>query len=300
MSDDSTIIMGPNQWGKAEVRVVHVQRTGTHHDIQDLNISSRLHGDLDSAHVSGDNVNMTPTDTQKNTIYAFAKDGIGSPEEFLLRLGKHFVAKPAIAGGRWDAELYTWKRILVDGVGHDHSFVRAGTETRTTALTMTDKGATTIISGLKDLVVLKSSGSQFTGFPVDKYTTLPEATDRILATSVTARWRYNTTKLDFNATFETVRDTLLEVFATHYSMSLQNSLYAMGKRVLEKIPEIDEIRFSMPNKHHFTVDLSPFGLENENEVFFAADRPYGIIEGSVIRDGVSAAPEAWAELAGFC
>ena len=300
MSENSKIVMGPNQWGKAEVRVVHVKRDGARHEIRDLNISSRLRGDLDSAHIVGDNVNMTPTDTQKNTIYAFAKDGIGSPEEFLMRLSKHFVAKAPITGGRWDAEQYTWNRIAVDGVGHEHSFVRAGTETRISTVTIDDGGPTSVISGLKDLVVLKSSGSQFTGFPVDDYTTLQEATDRILATSVTCRWRYNTTSLDFNATFEGVRDTLLEVFATHHSLSLQNSMYEMGKRVLEKFSEIDEIRFSMPNKHHFVVDLAPFGLTNDNEVFFAADRPYGLIEGSVLREGVSAAPEAWAELAGFC
>lgn len=300
MSDTSRIIMGPNQWGKAEVRLVHVTRGTVRHEIRDLNITSRLHGDLDSAHIAGDNSNMTTTDTQKNTIYAFAKDGINSPEEFLIRLGKHFVVLGPIDGGRWDAEQYSWSRIDVDGAGHDHSFVRGGTETRTTAVTISDDGETSVIAGLKDLVVLKSTGSQFTGYPVDQYTTLKETTERILATSVTARWRYNTTELDFNATFDSVRTTLLEVFAAHYSYSLQNSLFEMGKKVLEQHSEIDEIKFSMPNKHHFLVDLAPFGLENDNEVFFAADRPYGIIEGTVLREGAPSASAAWDGIAGFC
>ncbi|MEO6825740.1 MAG: factor-independent urate hydroxylase [Microbacteriaceae bacterium] len=300
MADNSKIVMGPNQWGKAEVRLVHINHNTARHEIEDVKITSRLHGDLDAAHMAGDNAHMTPTDTQKNTIFAFAKDGIGSIEEFLIRLGKHFVALGPIAGGRWDAEQYSWSRITVDGAGHEHSFVRSGTETRTTAVTISDEGETFVVSGLRDLVVLKSGGSQFTGFPVDQYTTLQEATDRILATSVTARWRYTTNELDFNATFEDVRDTLLEVFATHYSYSLQNSLYEMGKRVLEKHPEIAEIKFSMPNKHHFVVDFEPFGLENDNEVFFAADRPYGIIEGTVLREGASTAPAAWEGIAGFC
>jgi urate oxidase len=299
MSETSKIIMGHNQWGKAEVRLVRITRDTARHEIHDLNITSRLHGDLDAAHVNGDNSNMTPTDTQKNTIFALAKDGIGSPEEFLLRLGRHFVSKEPIHGGRWEAEQYSWSRIEVDGAGHDHSFVRSGTETRTAAVTISDDGETFVIAGLKNLVILKSSGSQFTGFPVDNYTTLAEATERILATSVTAGWRYNTAELDFDSVFDGVRATLLEVFAAHYSYSLQNSLFEMGKKVLELRPEIDEIRFSMPNKHHFLVDLAPFGLDNENEVFFAADRPYGIIEGAVKREDAPAASVAWEGIANF-
>ena len=299
MSDNSNIIMGRNQWGKAEVRLVRIDRATARHEIHDLNVTSRLHGDLDGAHVEGNNSNMTPTDTQKNTIFAFARDGITSPEEFLLRLGRHFVAKEPISGGRWEADQYSWSRIEVDGAGHDHSFVRAGTETRTAAVTISDEGETFVNAGLKDLVILKSGGSQFTGYPVDKYTTLAEATERILATSVTAGWRYNVTELDFNATFAAVRATMLEVFATHYSYSLQNSLFEMGKKVLELHPEIDEIRYSMPNKHHFLVDLAPFGLDNPNEVFFAADRPYGIIEGAVKREGAPEASVAWEGIANF-
>ena len=300
MPDNSKIIMGPNQYGKAEVRLVHVTRDTARHEVQDLNITSRLHGDFASAHVTGDNANMVPTDTQKNTIYAFANDGVGAPEEFLMRLGRHFVGDfEPIVGGRWEAEQYSWARIEVDGAEHDHSFLRSGSETRTAAVTFHD-GEISILAGLKDLVILKSTGSQFTDFYKDEYTTLKETTERILATSVTTRWRYNTTELDFDAVFADVRATMLAVFATHYSYSLQNSLFEMGKKVLEKHPEIDEIKFAMPNRHHFLADLSPFGLENKDEVFWAADRPYGIIEGTVLREDAVAVPAASEGIAGFC
>jgi urate oxidase len=149
-------------------------------------------------------------------------------------------------------------------------------------------------------VVLKSTGSEFAGFPRDDYTTLPYTDDRILATSVTSRWRYLSTDIDYNATYASVRATMLAAFAGTYSYALQQTLYAMGTTVLEAHPEIAEIAFSMPNKHHFLVDLSPFGLDNPNQVFYAADRPYGLIEATVLREGAPSADKAWAGIAGFC
>lgn len=296
----TNIILGKNQYGKAEVRVVRVTRDTARHEIEDLNVTSQLIGDFASAHIDGDNSNVVATDTQKNTVYAFAKDGIGSPEAFLLRLGTHFTSEfDWVTGGRWEAQQYSWERIVADGRGHDHSFVRGGTETRTAVVSI-DGDRTAVIAGLEDLVVLKSTESGFVGYPKDKYTTLPETTDRILATSVTARWLYNRADIDFNAVFADVRSILLEAFSANYSHALQNTLHDMAAAVLDAHPEIDEIRFSTPNKHHFVVDLSPFGLENPNEVFYAADRPYGLIEASFLRDGADADDPAWAGIAGFC
>ena len=296
----SNIVLGKNQYGKAEVRVVRVTRDTARHEIEDLNVTSQLTGDFTAAHVEGDNANVVATDTQKNTVFAFAKDGIGSPEEFLLRLGAHFTSEfDWVTGGRWEAEQYSWERIVADGRGHDHSFVRGGTETRTAVVTI-DGDTTAVIAGLQDLVVLKSTESGFVGYPKDKYTTLPETTDRILATSVTARWLYNRTDIDFTAVFADVRRLLLEAFTANYSHALQNTLHDMAQAVLDAHPEIDEIRFSTPNKHHFVVDLSPFGLENPNEVFYAADRPYGLIEASFLREGADAENPAWNGIAGFC
>lgn len=294
------IILGKNQYGKAEVRVVRVTRDTARHEIEDLNVTSQLRGDFASAHFDGNNENVVATDTQKNTVYTFAKDGVGSPEEFLLRLGRHFTGEfDWVTGGRWEADQYTWERIPVAGEGHDHSFVRGGTETRT-ALVEIDGDETTVIAGLKDLKVLKSTESGFVGYPKDKYTTLQETTDRILATSVTAKWRYGRGDIDFNAVYADVRRILLEAFTANYSYALQNTLHDMAAAVLDTHPEIEEVRFSTPNSHHFVVDLSPFGLENPNEVFYAADRPYGLIEASFLREGADADHRAWDGVAGFC
>lgn len=296
----SNIILGANQYGKAEVRLVRVTRDTARHEIEDLSVTSQLRGDLEDVHVTGDNAHCIPTDTQKNTIFAFAKDGVGAPESFLLRLGKHFVDDfEWITGGRWEAQKYTWSRILVDGAGHDHSFVRGGTETRTALVTLGGDGPI-VIAGLQDLAVLKSTESEFHDFSVDTYTTLADATDRILATSVTSRWLYNRQGIDYDATFANVRRIMLEAFATTHSLGLQHSLFQMGKQVLAAHDEIDEIKFSMPNLHHFVVDLAPFGLENPNEVFYAADRPYGLIEATVQREGAASTDASWAGVAGFC
>lgn len=298
------IVLGDNQYGKAEVRVVKVTRDTDRHQIEDLNVTSQLRGDFQAAHLQGDNAHVVATDTQKNTIYAFARDGIGSPEAFLLRLSEHFTSGfEWVTGGRWEAEAYTWERIQAHGSEHDHSFVRKGQEVRT-AVVVREGNTTHVISGLKDLTVLKTTQSGFVGYPRDRYTTLPETTDRILATDVSARWRYNTgldaAGTDFNKSYEDIKALLLEGFTENYSHALQQTLFDMGKKVLEAHSEVDEIKFSMPNKHHFLVDLSPFGLDNPNEVFFAADRPYGLIEATVQRDNTTPAPAAWNGIAGFC
>ncbi len=294
------IILGKNQYGKAENRVVRITRDTARHEIEDLNVTSQLRGDFAAVHFEGDNAHCVATDTQKNTVFAFAKDGIGSPEDYLLRLGRHFTGGfDWVTGGRWAAEQYTWARIEGDGGPHDHAFVRAGTETRT-AVVQIDGDDTTVIAGLQDLTVLKSTQSGFVGYPKDKYTTLPETEDRILATSVTAKWRYNRTDLDYDETFADVRRLLLAGFSRNYSYALQHTLKEMAEAVLEVHPEIDEIRFSTPNKHHFVVDLSPFGLENPNEVFYAADRPYGLIEAAFLRDGADTDHWSWDGIAGFC
>jgi len=291
------IVLGPNQYGKAECRLLAVQRDGARHSIRDLNVSTSLRGDFAATHLTGDNGHVLPTDTQKNTVYAFAKQApIGEIEDFALRLGRHFVAsQEPVQCARILIDEYAWQRIPVDGRGHDHSFSRSSEEKRTTAVTI-DQSRAYVVSGLKDLVVLKSTGSEFWGYPKDKYTTLPEARDRVLATAVTARWRYLSTQVDWAESFQAIRSTMLETFAGTHSFALQQTLYAMGRAVLEQRPEVAEVRLSLPNKHHFLVDLEPFGLDNAGEVFFASDRPYGLIEGVVTRDDVNPAPQAWSAL----
>lgn len=294
------IRLDAHQHGKAEVRLVKVTRDTPVHTIEDLTVTSQLRGDFDAAFTEGDNSHVHATDTQKNSVYGLAREhGVGSPERFLLVLADHWTAQPWVTGGRWEAQQHSWDRIAAGGAPHDHAFQRAGRETRT-AVVQRDGDRTWVLGGLEDCVVLKSTGSEFHGFPRDRFTTLAETDDRILATSVTARWRYASSDVDYNATYDGIRGTLLETFAAVHSLALQQTLYAMGRAVLERYDAVAELRISCPNKHHFEVDLSPFGLDNPGEVFHAADRPYGLIEAAISREGLPAAPEAWASVPGFC
>jgi urate oxidase len=280
-------VLGPNRYGKAETRVVRVTKHGDAHHLKDLNVSTALSGDMDAVHLTGDNAAVLPTDTQKNTVYAFAKKhGVGAAEDFALLLARHFVdTQPVIRQARVAIDEYAWER------RGGHSFVRSGRETRT-CVAHYDGTDQRVVSGLRDLVLLNTTDSEFWGFATDEYTTLPETRDRVLATVVNATWRH-TGLSDWDKSYERAREALIAAFAGTYSLSLQQTLYAMGSRVLAECPEICEVRLSLPNKHHFLVDLSPFGLDNDNEVYVAADRPYGLIEGTVLRPGAPAAGPAW-------
>ena len=298
-------ILGQNQYGKAENRVVKITRDGDTHHIKDLNVSVALSGDLDEVHYSGSNAHVLPTDTTKNTVFAFAKEhGIASAEDFGIALARHFVESCGpISRARIRIEEYAWERIATSDanskfIGSDevkHSFVRKGQETRTAQVTY-EGGQFEVLSGLKDLTVMNSTGSEFWGYIKDRYTTLQEDYDRILATSVSSWWRHNWTRDEQRApqwekSYAQAKKHMLHAFAETYSLSLQQTLYQMGSRVINARSEIDEIRFSMPNKHHFKVDLSFCDVENEAKdgaVYYAADRPYGLIEATVLRDGSEA------------
>lgn len=300
----SGISLGANQYGKAESRVVRIYRSTARHEIVDLNVSTSLRGDFAAAHTAGDQADVLPTDTQKNTAFVYAKiHGVSSPEDYAIALGSHFLdAAPKAHSAQVRVEQYPWDRIPVGPDGHDHAFVRRGGAVRTTVVTVSGRDESRrvwVVSGLRDLTLLKSTGSEFKGFLKDEYTTLSETGDRILATSLIARWRYAGTAIDWNSSYDAIRATLLETFATTYSRALQETLYLMGRRVLETSEAVAEIRFSAPNKHHFLYDLGQFGIENNGEVFIAADRPYGLIEATVQRDDAPDPGDAWLFVPGF-
>jgi urate oxidase len=300
------IVLGPNQYGKAETRVVRVYRDGGQHELRDLNVSTLLRGDFAGAHTQGDQANVLPTDSQKNTCFAYAKErGIGEIEEYALSLARHFVTDIAsVTEARVEVEEYRWERVSVAGRPHPHTFARASDEVRATAVTVTGREQAErpwVISGLSGLVLLKSTGSEFSGFLKDRYTTLAETTDRILATSLTVRWRYlppHQSK-SWDEAHAQIRQILVERFADVHSLALQQTLYAMGQAVLEAREDVAEVRLSAPNRHHFLVDLAPFGLDNPGEVFHAADRPYGLIQCAVQREGAPDPGPAWDSPAAF-
>jgi urate oxidase len=283
-----TIRLGENQYGKAETHMVRVTRggpDGSVHEIKDISVTVALAGDFAASHITGDNSNLVATDTQKNTVYAFAREeGVGEIEHFGLRLARHFIDDfSTVHRARVSIEEFPWARIEVGGKPHPHAFIRSGSEKRLAMVTCT-RDHTWVVAGLTDMVLLKSTGSEFFGYPRDRYTTLEETHDRVLATAVVARWRYANENVAWADAFAATRRVLIETFAAKHSLALQQTLYAMGEAALKASDEVAEIRLSMQNKHHYVVDLSPFGLDNKNEVFHASDRPYGLIEGTVTRD----------------
>lgn len=288
--------LGFNQYGKAENRLVHVHRDGPVHTLTDVNVSTQLRGDFARVHTHGDNSLCVATDSQKNTVYSLARDGVGTPEEFAIRLSDHFTGRyDWVTGGRWEVEQYAWDRIATGDGPHDHSFVRSGSEVRRTVVQREHEDVF-VVSGVTGLTVLKSSGSAFAGFVTDAYRTLADTTDRVMATDLTAWWCYDPARvraLDYDALYASVRQIVLTTFAEQFSLALQQTLWAMAVRVIEVHPEITEMRFSCPNNHHVAVDLTPFGQDNPNVVFAVADRPYGKIEATVTRRGVPSEPRAW-------
>jgi urate oxidase len=288
------IVLGATRYGKAEVRVVRVAKDGAEHSIRDLSVSVSLSGDQAATHLSGDNAKVLTTDAQKNAVYSLAAEhGISSPESFALLLARRFLATcPYISHARVAVDEYAWARI--PEAASRHSFLRLGQETRTALVHADADGTDSVISGLRDLVVLNSTASEFHGFFKDPHTTLPETSDRVLATAVDAGWLHEAPAEEWDESYARARSALLTAFADTYSFSLQQTLYAMGEHLLRTDPRLSEIRLALPNRHHFAVDLTPFGQKNDNEVFYAADRPYGLIEGTLRRSAAaSASGQAW-------
>jgi urate oxidase len=282
VAPESTAELAWHRYGKSRVRLVKVRRSREAHEIVDLTVDVRLEGRFERVYVDGDNAACLATDTMKNTVYALARqDPIDSVESFGVRLAEHFNAAPAVTRVRIRVVEHRWDRLSVGGRPHPHAFVQPGGE-QWTAEVARDADGTTIASGLTDLVLLKTTDSAFAGFPRDAFTTLAETTDRILATTVTASWRYRPGTTDFSGR-ERIRRALVETFAAHDSRSMQHTLYAMGEAALGACPDAAEVTLSLPNRHHLLVDLAPFGLDNPNEVFVATDQPYGLIEATIRR-----------------
>ena len=277
-------MLAETAYGKSSVRLVKVSRHGDRHDLKDLTVSIRFEGEYDQSYTDGDNREVLPTDTMKNTVYALAAtNSVGEPEAFGRVLAEHFLERnPRLRRVRIDLTEQAWGRIAIGAREHGQAFVRQSAEAR--SATVQGQGdRITIGAGVKDLVILKSSRSGFTGFLRDAYTTLPDVADRILATALTATWHYRTSDLDFNLTWRAVRNTLLEAFGEHDSRSVQHTLHAMGRAVVDNVDAVTAIRLVMPNKHHLPVDLTPLGLQNRNEIFVPTDEPYGLIEATVMR-----------------
>jgi urate oxidase len=279
------IKLGPNAYGKNAVNMSRIIRHADHHEFRQVSVSVQLTGDFDAAHTLGDNSSILPTDTQKNTVYALAKEHFtGTIEAYGLVLARHFVSRnPQVSKARIEILEHGWQRMQFEGQNHPHAFTGGGSEKRRAVVELTAGGTTTVWAGLKGLMLLKTTDSGFVGYPKDEYTVLPETTDRILATECEAEWEYTAADLDFEALYQKIRTSLLRTFSEHQSLSVQHTLYAIGEKILEEHEEVKEISLIMPNKHHIPFNLTPFGQENTNEVFVATDAPFGYISGTVVR-----------------
>ncbi|MDP1661681.1 MAG: urate oxidase [Phycisphaerales bacterium] len=284
----SAVSLGGNSYGKSRVRMVKVSRKGKVHTVREVAVDVALEGDFEAVHCAGDNAHCLPTDTMKNTVYALGKDHpLETIESFAVDLARHFVRRNRqVSCARVRIVAVPWDRTSIGGRAHPHCFTKGSEERQVCEVELKKRGRPAIVGGIEGLIILKSTDSSFAGYPKDELTTLPETEDRILATSLTARWTFGDTRperADYSSCRGDIRWALVETFAMHRSRSVQHTLYAMGEAALKACRAIDSIRLSMPNKHCLLVNLAPFGMDNRNEVFVPVDEPFGLIEATIER-----------------
>jgi urate oxidase len=277
--------LGENRYGKSRVRLSRITRHEGRHDFNEWTVQVLLEGDFESSYTQADNSKVLPTDTMKNTVYFVARGSKAATiEEFAMELGDYLLANNAqVSRVSVEVEEKSWEHMIVDGVPDAATFKLGGPEVQTVHA-VRDQGCTwSIASGVDGLTILKTTKSAFTGFIKDKLTTLKPATDRIFGTRATVKWDYASGALDFAQVRARIVAALLKEFAAHHSMSVQHTLFDMGKAALAAAPEIARIKLTMPNLHHLLADLSPFGQDNPNHIFVPIDEPHGYIEATVER-----------------
>jgi urate oxidase len=279
-----SIKLSSTSYGKSAIRVMKLTKHADWHEIKEVDVRTLFEGEFEEAHTIGDNSNVLPTDTQKNTVFALAKNhSLNTIEEFGIYLAKHFHDNnPQIHKVRVELSQKQWVQISADGKAHPQAYQRGGNEKWNAVIELT-ADSLKVQSGISDLLILKTTDSGFSNFKRDQYTTLKDTEDRIFATSLTTLWDYNSNDLDFAKTREDIQQHLLSSFANHKSLSVQHTLYDMGKRVLNNVEQVNKIDIDMPNKHHLLVNLSPFELANDNEIFVVTEDPYGEIKGTLER-----------------
>jgi urate oxidase len=279
------IELAENRYGKSRVRLMKVTRNDQGQDLREWTVEVLLKGNFDSAHLRGDNSKILPTDTMKNTVYSIARSSKATAmEDYAKELADFLLSRnPQVDSTLIRVESTLWKRLTVDGKPHPSAFMRGSGELQTTSAERTQSGTFQVLSGLDNLVLLKTANSGFEGYIKDSLTTLLETKDRLFGTAVSATWRYVSPDLSFDCIRVKLREIMLRTFANHDSKSVQQTLYAMAESALEAVPEIDEIEIVMPNKHCLLVDLSRFGQDNPNEIFVPTDEPHGYIEARVRR-----------------
>ncbi|MGA2812036.1 MAG: factor-independent urate hydroxylase [Candidatus Acidiferrum sp.] len=276
-----------NRYGKSRVRLVRVKRRGSVNDFSEWSVEVLLRGEFTSCFTSGDNSQILPTDTMKNTVYSVARDSHAKcVEDFAKELTEFLLRRnPQVSEAEVNVSQKAWEHLNLQGREDPTTFVQTSGERQTTSVVRKLNGELRVISGLDNLVIMKTAGSAFTGYIQDPLTTLRESRDRLFGTAVRARWTYSKPQADFSVLRANIRETLLAVFAGHKSESVQHTLYAMAESVLENAEGVADIELRMPNLHCLEVDLSRFGQDNPNEIFVPIDEPHGYIEARISREG---------------
>jgi urate oxidase len=274
-----------NRYGKGRVRVMRIHRDGDRHEVSQLNIKAMIEGDFARAYTDGDNSTSVSTDTIKNVVNVIARENTGlCPEQFCQVLAKKYLdSYPQVSSVSITSHETKWSRLSFGGKPHPHSFVLDSNGKPTVELTIARDGPSTLISGVDGFTFMKSTQSGWENYVKDRYTTIPPTADRMCATSMVASWKWSGTPQSYPAINAKILDTLLEVFSTTYSKSVQDSLYRMGEAALAAVPEISEISMACPNMHFIPINLSAFGMDNNNDVFLPTDEPHGQIECTVGR-----------------
>lgn len=280
------ITLGENQYGKSRVRVMKVERHGDCHEVFEWSVEVWLRGDFTRCFEDGDNSRILPTDTMKNTVYSLARASKADTiEEFATELVTYFInTQPQVDEAGVGIRATLWKHMDTGGQKHATAFIQSGPKIETVRVTYIRDRAVSVISGFANMAILKTAKSAFAGYIKDRLTTLRETHERLLGTLATAEWKYDGRNVKFAEARARITDALLATFAEHDSLSVQQTLFAMGKAALEAAPEIVEIRLQMPNKHCNLVDLSAFGQDNPNHIFVPTDEPHGSIEACVRRE----------------
>ncbi len=277
-------VLVQNAYGKSKVRLTKVTRSEDRHIFKEICVDIQLQGDFERTYTVGDNSQVVATDSMKNLVYVLASNHpLEDIESFGKSLAEHILTTYKHVRSvdvRLVEEL--WHRILVDGKPHAHAFFGAGTEKRVAEIKATQQSIE-IKSGIEALKLVKTTDSEFWGFIRDKHTTLPDVKDRIFGTSVSVHWLYLSGNPDFQKAYDTVRNVVLECFATHRSLAVQHTMNEIGQVALARVPDIREISIVMPNEHRIPFNLEPFALENKNEIFITTDQPYGLISATLKR-----------------
>ncbi len=278
--------LAENKYGKSRVRVMRVKRRPKSHELREWTVEVLLQGDFEACFTEGDNSKILPTDTMKNTVYSLARNSSAECiEDFAKEMIEFLLARhPQVSAAEVNIAETAWDHLRVGGAEHPTTFVQTGRESQTTQVQKERSQEFSVMSGLDNLVILKTAGSAFEGYIKDSLTTLPETKDRLFGTALRANWTYAAPKLNFASLREKTREALLAAFAGHQSKSVQHTLYEMAEHALAAVPEIREIELVMPNKHCLLVDLSRFGQDNPSEIFVPTDEPHGQIEARVCRE----------------